>query len=122
MGFPIHGLHIKPRRELLSSEEAGEHRSPAAVHNRPAEEGSHPAAEEERRIHLAAGEGNLAVDRSRLAAGRSLEEHQEEGRIGSGHRNRPAEGGRRIQERRPEDGLTSRPWCRTRDRLHRGSA
>ena len=122
MGFPIHGLHIKPRRELLSSEEAGEHRSPAAVHNRPAEEGSHPAAEEEHRIHLAAGEGNLAVDRNRLAAGRSLEEHQEEERIGSDRRNHLAEEERHILGLHPEDGLTSRPWCRTRGRSLRGSA
>lgn len=101
----------------------GELRSPAAVHSLPAEGDSLPAAEEGRRIHLAAaGEGSLAVDRNRLAAGHSLKDHQEEGQTGSGHRNRPAEEERRIQERRLEGGLTSRPWCRTRDQLLRESA
>ena len=119
----ICGIDMGPRKGLLSSEEAGELRSrPAAVHSHPVEEGSHPAAGEEHRIHLAAvGEGNLAVGRNRLAAGRSLKEHQEVGRIGSDRRNRLAEEEHRIEEPRPEDGSTSRPWCRTRDRLHRGS-
>ena len=119
----IRSIDIESHRELLSSEEAGELRSrPAAVHSHPVEEGSHPAAGEEHRIHLAAvGEGNLAVGRNRPAAGRSQKEHQEVGRTGSDRRNRLAEEEHRIGEPRPEDGLTSRPWCRTRDRLHRGS-
>jgi hypothetical protein len=32
------------------------------------------------------------------------------------------EGERRIQEVHPEGGWTFRPWYRTRDQLHRGSA
>lgn len=118
----IHSLNIRPRRQPLSSEEVGELRSLAAGHSRLAEGGTHPVAEEDHRIRLAAGEGNLAVDRNHLAVGRSSEEHQEVERTGSDHRNHPAEEERHIQERRPEDGLTSRPWCRTRDRLHQGSA
>jgi hypothetical protein len=109
---------------LFSSEEAEEHRILAAVHSRPAaEEGNHPAVEEER--HIAAEEGILAADcRSRLAVDRrSLEEHQGEEQTGSDHRSRlAAEEGRRSWELHPEDGSISRPWCRTRDRLHRGLA
>jgi len=117
----IRGIDIGPHGGLLSSEEAGElHSRPAAVHSHPVEEGSHPAAGEEHRIHLAAvGEGNLAAGRNRPAAGHSLRGHQEVERIGSDRRNRLAEEEHRIEEPRPEDGLTSRPWCRTRDRLHR---
>jgi hypothetical protein len=118
------------RKQFFSSEEAGEeHRTEkaavqgihlAAVHSRPAEVGNHPAAEEGLRI--AAGEGNLAVDRIRLAADRSLEGRREVGRTGSGHRSRLAEEEHRIREPHPGDGSTFRPWCRTRDQLHRGSA
>jgi hypothetical protein len=105
---------------LLSSEGAEGLHIPVAVHT--VEEDNRPAAAEGHRIHLAvAGVGSLAVGRIHLA-GRSLEEHQEVGQTGSDHHTRLAEGEHRIQELRPEDGSTSRPWCRMRDQLHQGSA
>ena len=106
---------------MLSSEGAEGLHIPVAAHT--VEEGSRPAAAGEHRIHLAVAEvGILAVGRNHLAAGRSLEERQEVGQTGSGHRSRLVEGERRIQELHPEGGSTSRPWCRMRDQLHQGSA
>lgn len=88
----------------------------AAGHSHLAEEGSHPAAEVDLHIHLAAEEGNPAVDRNRLAAGHSLEERLEVGGIVLDHRSRLAEEEHRSREVHPEGGSTFRPWCRKRDR------
>lgn len=120
----IHAIVAKLNECSFSNEEVGEGlHSLAAGHSRLAEEGSHPAAGVELRIHLAAEEGNPAVDRNRLAAGRSSEERLEVGGIVLDHRNRLAvEEERRIQEVHPEGGSTFRPWYRTRDQLHQGSA
>merc|ERR1712093_169111 len=109
-----------PHECSFSSGEVGEGlHSLAAGRSRLVEEGSHPAAEEELRIRLAAAEEDIpAVDRNRLAAGHSHPAEEGSRPVAEEvHHIRLAEEERRIREVHPGRGLTFRPWCRTRDQL-----